>query len=135
QDYGYSKPLKKVTQMYYSIEYGNDGSVKNVEEVEKVTQTFNTDDNIESYENQSFLDDSWAKSQSAYKQGRVHKQVWTHSNTYLNRNYTYVYDKQSRITEEKIRFKGGSISHIKFYYKVSLLTDIGADIDGTPSVT
>lgn len=134
RDYGYSKPLKKVTQLYYSIDYDNDGSVKNVEEVEKVTQTFNADGNIGSYENQSFLDDSWAKSQSVYKQGRLHKQVWAHSNPYLNRNYTYVYDKQGRITEEKIRFKDGSKSHIKFHYKDSLLTEIEADIDGTQSV-
>lgn len=134
-DYGYSKPLKKVTQLYYSIDYDNDGSVKNVEEVEKVTQTFNTDNNIESYENQSFLDKSWAKSQSAYKNKRLAKEIWTHSNPYLNRTYTYLYDKQSRITEEKIRFKDGSKSHIKFRYKDSLLTEIEADIDGTQSVT
>lgn len=57
QDYGYTKPIKKVTQLYYSIDYANDGSVKNVEEVEKVTQTFNADGNIESYENKSF----WTK--------------------------------------------------------------------------
>ncbi|WP_461487509.1 hypothetical protein, partial [Pedobacter sp.] len=76
QDYGYTKPIKKVTQLYYSIDYANDGSIKNVEEVEKVTQIFNADGNIESYENKSFLDESWAKSQSAYKQGRMHKQLW-----------------------------------------------------------
>lgn len=135
QDYGYSKPLKKVTQMYYNIDYDNDDSVKNVEKVEKVTQTFNTDGNIESYENKSFLDDSWAKSQSTYKKERLEKQIWTHSNPYLNRTYIYVYDKQSRITEEKIRFKDGSKSHIKFRYKDSLLTEIEADIDRTQSVT
>src|SRR5690606_11914265 len=135
RDYGYSTPLKKVTQMYYSIDYANDGSVKNVEEVEKITQIFNTDGNMESYENKSFLDDSWAKSQSTYKQGRLHKQAWTHSNPYLNRTYSYVYDKQGKITEEKIRFKDGSKSHIKFRYKDSLLTEIEADIDGTQSVT
>ena len=135
RDYGYSKPLKKVTQMYYSIDYDNDGSVKNVEEVEKVTQTFNADGNIESYENKSFLDESWAKSQSTYKNKRLKKQIWTHSNPYLNRTYTYVYDKQGKITEEKIHFKDGSKSHIKFRYKDSLLTEIEADIDGTQSVT
>jgi len=135
QDYGYTKPIKKVTQMYYSIDYDNDGSVKNVEEVEKVTQTFNADGNIESYENQSLLDESWAKSHSAYKKGRLHQEVWTHSNPYLNRTYSYVYDKQGKISEEKIRFKDGSKSHINFRYKDSLLTEIEADIDGTQSVT
>ncbi len=135
RDYGYSKPLKKVTQLYYSIDYDNDGSVKNIEEVEKVTKIFNADGNIESYENQSFLDDSWAKSQSTYKNKRLAKEIWTHSNPYLNRTYTYLYDKQGRITEEKIRFKDGSKSHIKFRYKDSLLTEIEADIDGTQSVT
>ena len=135
RDYGYTKPVKKVTQMYYSIDYANDGSVKNVEEVEKITQIFNTDGNMESYENKSFLDDSWAKSQSTYKQGRLHKQAWTHSNPYLNRTYSYVYDKQGKITEEKIRFKDGSKSYIKFRYKDSLLSEIEADIDGTQSVT
>jgi len=135
RDYGYSKQVKKVTQMYYSIDYTNDGSIKNVEEVEKVTQTFNADGNIESYENKSYLDDSWAKSQSTYKNKRLAKEIWTHSNPYLNRTYTYHYDKQGRITEEKIRFKDGSKSHIKFRYKDSLLTEIEADIDGTQSVT
>ncbi len=135
RDYDYTKPVKKVTQMYYSIDYDNDGSVTNVEEVEKVTQTFNADGNIESYENQSFLDDSWAKSQSTYKHGRLHKQAWTHTNPYLNRTYTYVYDKHGKITEEKIRFKDGSKSHIKFRYKENLLREIEADIDGTQSVT
>lgn len=135
RDYGYTKPIKKVTQLYYSIDYANDGSVKNVEEVEKLTQIFNTDGNIESYENQNFLDESWAKSKSTYKNTRLEKQIWTHSNPYLNRTYTYVYDKQGKITEEKIRFKDGSKSHIKFRYKNSLLTEIEADIDGTQSLT
>lgn len=135
RDYGYTKPVKKVTQMYYSIDYGNDGSVKNIEEVEQVTRTFNSDGNIESYENQSLLDESWAKSHSTYKKGRLHQEVWTHSNPYLNRTYTYVYSKQGKISEEKIRFKDGSKSHINFRYKDSLLTEIEADIDGTQSVT
>src|SRR5690606_18640759 len=82
-----------------------------------------------------FLDESWAKSQSTYKNKRLKKQIWTHSNPYLNRTYTYVYNKQGKITEEKIRFKDGSKSHIKFRYKDSLLTEIEADIDGTQSVT
>lgn len=135
RDYGYSKPVKQVEKMYYSLDYDRDGSVRNVEEVEKITQVFNADGNIESYKNQSFLDDSWAKSQSVYKQGRLHKQVWTNSNPYLNRTYTYVYDKQGKVTEEKIRFKDGSKSHIKFLYKDSLLTEIESDIDGTRSIT
>lgn len=135
RDYGFSKPVKQVEQIYYSIDYDRDGSVKNVEEVEKVTQKFNADGNIESYENQNLLDSSWAKSQSIYKKGRLHQQMWTHSNPYLNRTYSYVYNKQGKITEEKIRFKDGSKSHIKFQYKDSLLTEIEADIDGTQSVT
>ena len=136
RDYGYSKPVKQVEQIYYSIDYNKqNGSVETVEEVEKITQTFNADGNIESYENQSFLDSTWAKSECTYKKGRLHKQVWTHSNPYLNRTYTYVYDKQGKITEEKIRFKDGSKSHIKFRYKDSLLTEIEADIDGTQSIT
>lgn len=129
REYGYKKQVKKVEQIYYSF----DG--ENVEKVEQLIRIFNTDGNVESYENQSFLDKSWAKSKSAYKKRRLHKQVWTHSNPYLNRTYTYVYDKQGRITEEKIRFKDGSKSHIKFRYKDNLLTEIEADIDGTQSVT
>jgi hypothetical protein len=137
RDYGFSKPVKQVEQIYYSIDYNIDHprSIENIEKVEKVTRTFNTDGDIESYKNQSFLDDSWAKSQSIYKKGRLHKQAWTHSNPYLNRTYTYMYDKQGKITEEKIRFKDGSKSYIKFRYKDSLLTEIEADIDGTQSVT
>jgi YD repeat-containing protein len=129
REYGYKKQVKKVEQIYYSF----DG--ENVEKVEQLIRIFNTDGNVESYENKSFLDESWAKSQSTYKQRFLHKQVWTHSNPYLNRTYTYVYDKQGRITEEKIRFKDGSKSHIKFRYKDNLLTEIEADIDGTQSVT
>lgn len=133
EDYGYSKPVKHVEQIYYSIDYNKQND--SVETVEKITQTFNAEGNIASYENQSFLDDSWAKSQSVYKHGRLHKQMWTHSNPYLNRTYTYVYDKQGKITKEKIRFKGGSKSHIKFHYKNNLLDEIEANIDGTQSVT
>lgn len=135
RDYGYTKPVKKVTQIYFSIDYANDGSIKSVEEVEKVIQSFNKDGNIESYENQSFLDDSWAKSNSIYINGRLAKQIWTHSNPILNRTYTYIYDKQGKIIEEKIRFKDGSKSLIKFRYKDSLLSEIDADRHGTQSLT
>lgn len=129
RDYGFSKPVKQVEQIYYSI----DGD--SVEKVEKVTRKFNADGNIESYKNQSFLDGTWANAECTYQKGHLHQEVWTHSNPYLNRTYTYVYDKQGKIIEEKIRFKDGSKSHIKFRYKDSLLTEIEADIDGTQSVT
>lgn len=136
QDYGYNKPVKKVTKVYYSIDYHTDKrNVNNVETVEQITQIFNADGNIESYENQSFLDSSWAKSQSTYKKGHLRQAVWTHSNPYLNRTYSYIYDKQHRITEEKIRFKDRSKSYIQFGYKANKLSRIDADIDGTQSVT
>lgn len=135
RDYGYTKPVKKVTQMYYSIDYGWDDSEKNIEEVEKIIRIFNAQGNIESYEKQFFSDKNWAKSQNTYKNERLEKAVWTHSNPYLNRRHTFVYDKQGRITEEKIRFKDGSKSHIKFRYKDNLLTEVEADIDGSQSVT
>lgn len=129
QDYGYKKQVKKVEQIYYSF----DG--ENVEKVEKLIRVFNADGNLESYENQSFLDDSWAKSKTVYKKGRLHQEIWEHSNPYLNRTYTYEYDKENRITKEKIRFKEGAKSYIDFQYQNKQLHLINAEIDGVKSST
>ena len=129
QDYGFNKQVSQVEQIFYSI----DGD--SIEKVEKVIHRFNPEGNISSYENQSFLDESWAKSKAVYKNNRLHQEIWEHSNPYLNRKYTYRYDKQGKITEEKIRFKDGSKSYIKFHYKNNLLNEIEADIDGTKSIT
>ncbi len=129
QDYGYKKQVKKVAQIYYSF----DG--ENVEKVEKLIRVFNADGNLESYENQSFLDESWAKSKTVYKKSRLHQEVWQHSNPYLNRTYTYRYDKQNRITKEKIRFKDGAKSYIDFHYQNKQLNLIDAEIDGVKSNT
>ncbi|PHK03736.1 hypothetical protein VF10_38290 [Nostoc linckia z13] len=127
--YGFKKQVKQAEQFYY----GFDGD--SVEKVEKVTRRFNPDGNLESYENQSFLDDSWAKSKSAYKNGRLHQEVWQHSNPYLNRTYTYQYDKENRIKTEKIRFKDGAKSYINFQYQNNQLHFIEAEIDGIKSTT
>lgn len=129
QDYGYKKQVKKVERIYYSF----DG--ENVEKVEKLIRVFNADGNLESYENQSFLDDSWAKSKTVYKKGRLHQEIWEHSNPYLNRTYTYEYDKENRITKEKIRFKDGAKSYIDFQYQNKQLHLIEAEIDGVKSST
>lgn len=129
QDYGFNKQVAKVEQLFYSF----DGD--SIEKVEKVIHRFNADGNISAFENQSFLDDSWAKSKAVYKNNRLHQEIWEHSNPYLNRTNTYKYNKQGKITEEKIRFKDGSKSHIKFHYKNNLLNQIEANIDGTQSIT
>lgn len=129
QDYGFNKQVSQVEQIFYSI----DGD--SIEKVEKVIHRFNSDGKISAFENQSFLDESWAKSKAVYKNNRLHQEIWEHSNPYLNRTYTYKYNKQGKITEEKIRFKDGSKSHIKFHYKNNLLNEIEADIDGTQSIT
>lgn len=135
QDYGYTKPVKKVTQMYYSLGYAKNGSWDKAEEVEKITQTFNADGNIESYENQNFLDGTWAKAKSTYKNGRLHQQIWTHSHPHLNRTYTYTYNKQGSITKEKIRFEDGSKGEVLFHYQDGRLSSIESNQDGTQSVT
>lgn len=129
QDYGYKKQVQKVEQIYYSF----DG--ENVDKVEKLIRVFNADGNLESYENQSFLDESWAKSKTVYKKGRLHQEIWEHSNPYLNRTYTYEYDKENRITKEKIRFKDGAKSYIDFQYQNNQLNFINAEIDGVKSST
>ena len=129
QDYGFNKLVSQVEQIFYSF-HGD-----SIEKVAKVMYRFNSHGNISSFENQSFLDDSWAKSKVVYKNNRLHQEIWEHSNPYLNRKYSYRYDKQGKITEEKIRFKDGSKSHIKFHYKNNLLNEIEADIDGTQSIT
>lgn len=129
RDYGYKKQVKKVEQIYYSF----DG--ENVEKVEKLIRVFNDDGNLESYENQSFLDDSWAKSKTVYKKGRLHQEIWEHSNPYLNRTYTYEYNKENRVTKEKIRFKDGAKSYIDFQYQNQQLNLINAEIDGVKSST
>jgi hypothetical protein len=128
RDYGFQKSVKKVEQLYYSIE------TDSIEKVEKITRIFNADGNIESYENESFLDDSWSKSIISYKRGEIYKEVWTHSNPFLNRTYSYEYDKQGRIIRENIEFKDGAKSYINFTYQDSLLKEIEANIDGIQSV-
>ncbi|MBD3749328.1 MAG: hypothetical protein IE931_07525 [Sphingobacteriales bacterium] len=129
KDYSFKKPIKQVEQIYYSF----DGD--SLEKVEKVARTFNADGNIESYKNQSFLDDSWSKSKASYKNNYLHQEFWQHSNPYLNRTYTYIYDNQNRIIEEKIRFKGGAKSHISFQYQANQLHLINAEIDDVKSTT
>ncbi|WP_346236860.1 hypothetical protein ABDK00_013545 [Niabella insulamsoli] len=129
RDYGYPQPVKKVEAIYYSV----DGD--SIEKVEKITRCFNSDGNIESYENRNFLDDSWAKANSIYNKGKLQTETWTHSNPYLNRTYTYRYNRQGRIVEERIRFKDGSKNQVRFIYQDSLLERIQADMDGTKSET
>lgn len=129
RDYGYIKQVQKVEQIYYSF----DG--ESVEKVEKLIRVFNANGNLESYENQSFLDDSWAKSKTVYKKGRLHQEIWEHSNPYLNRTYTYEYNKENRVTKEKIRFKDGAKSYIDFQYQSNQLNLINAEIDGVKSST
>lgn len=129
QDYGFKKQVTHVEQVFYSF----DGD--SIEKVEKVIHRFNSDGKISAFENQSFLDDSWAKSKAVYKNNRLHQEIWEHSNPYLNRKYSYRYDNEHRIIEQKIRFKDRSKSHVKFHYKNKLLYEIEANIDGTQSVT
>lgn len=129
RDYGYHKQVKRLEQIYY----GFDGD--SIEKVEKVIRGFNVQGNIEHYETYNFLDGSWAKSSATYRRGLLYREVWQHSNAYLNRTYTYQYDKQDRIIKEHIRFKDGSRSYTRFQYKNNLLFETEADIDGTRSVS
>ena len=71
QDYGFKKQVSQVEQVFYSFEGDS------IEKVEKVIRTFNADGNIESYENQSFLDDSWSKSKASYKNGQPQSDLYT----------------------------------------------------------
>lgn len=129
QDYGFKKQVSQVEQIFYSF----DGD--SIEKVEKVVHRFNPDGNISAYENQSFLDESWAKSKAVYKNNRLHQEIWEHSNPYLNRKYSYRYDNENRIIEQKIRFKEGAKSSIQFQYKNKQLQRIDATIDGVISIT
>lgn len=129
RDYGYTKPIKQSAAIYYSIEGDS------IEKVEHVLQKFNAQGNIESYHNQSYLDDSWASAKSTYKKERLHKEVWTHSNAYLNRTYAYSYNAQNQLVRQKIRFKDGVNSALQFKYLNNRLQQIDADIDGVKSVT
>lgn len=129
QDYGFKKQVSQVEQIFYSFEGDS------IEKVEKVIHRFNPEGNISSYENQSFLDDSWAKSKVVYKNNRLHQEIWEHSNPYINRKYSYRYDKENRIIEQKIRFKDGAKSLIQFHYNNKQLQQIDATIDGVISIT
>lgn len=127
QDYEFKKQVTQVEQLFYSF----DGDC--IEKVEKVTYRFNVDGNISSYEKNSFLDDSWAKSKTTYKKGRIIQEIWEHSNPYLNRKYLYRYDKENCIIEQKIRFNDGGKSNIQFHYNNKQLQRIEAYIDGVTS--
>ena len=129
QDYGFKKQVSQVEQIFYSFEGDS------IEKVEKVAHRFNPDGNISSYENQSFLDGSWAKSKTTYRKGRMILEAWKHSNSYLDRKCTFYYDKENRIIKEKIRFKDAAKSTIKFQYKNEQLQRIDANMDGVTSTT
>lgn len=129
QDYGFTKPVKQLEELYYSFDSDS------IERVEKVTYRFNESGKIESLENKSFIDDSWSKAKMSYKNNVLQKEVWENSNPYLSRTYTYRYDKQGRIIEQEIRFKDGGKSHIRFTYQHDLVTIIDTKIDDFESVT
>lgn len=129
QDYGFEKPVKQVAEFYYSFD--NDS----IEKVEKLTYRFNKHGKIESIANKSFLDDSWSKATMRYRKKVLHKEFWENSNPYLSRTYTYLYNKQGQIIEQKIRFKDGEKSSIRFTYQKNLIAKIEAEIDGFESVT
>lgn len=129
KDHGYNKPVKQVEQVYYSFESDS------IEKVEKTIRKFNADGNMGSFENQSFLDDSWTKSKTTYIKGQILKEVWEHSNPYLNRTSTFEYDVKGRMIKENIKFQDGALSFIKYAYKDDRLYQIASTIDGVRSVT
>ncbi len=129
RDFGFHKQVNQVSTMYYSIDEGA------IDKVEVVTRKFNKAGNLVSFENKSYLDDSWSKSTTTYKNGKAFQQFWKSSNPYLNRTYTYKYDKTGRVIQQDIKFKDLAKSYIKYSYKNGLLDQITADIDGVKSVS
>ena len=129
KDYGYNKPIKQVEQIYYSFE------ADSIEKVKKTIRRFNADGNMGSFENQSFLDDSWTKSKTVYKNGQILREVWECSNPYLNRTSTFQYDTKGRMITENIKFQDGALSSIKYAYKNDRLHQIRSIIDGVRSIT
>ena len=129
-DYGYSQPVKQVETMYYSLD------ADSVEKVEFVKRSFNLSGNLESYQNKSFLDSTWSKSNLNYKKGKAHREKWANSNTYLDRVYAYQYNENGKIIRKDVRFKGkSSRSYVDYTYKNGLLHQVHANIDGEESVS
>ncbi len=129
RDYDFNKQVKQVATMYYSLDEGA------IDKVELVTRSFNTTGNLVSFENKSYLDDSWSKSTTSYKNGKAFQQFWKSSNPYLNRTYTFSYDKMGRVIQQDIKFKDLKKSYIKYMYKNGLLDQITAEIEGIKSVS
>lgn len=129
RDYDFNKQVKQVATMYYSLDEGA------IDKVEMVTRIFNTAGNLVSFENKSYLDDSWSKSTTSYKNGKAFQQFWKSSNPYLNRTYTFSYDKVGRVIQQDIKFKDLKKSYIKYTYKNGLLDQITAEIEGIKSVS
>ena len=129
RDYGFHKQVKQVSTVYYSIEE------RTIDKVEMVTRNFNKAGNLVGFENKSFLDDSWSKSTTTYKNGKAFQQFWKCSNPYLDRTYTYKYDKAGRVIQQDIKFKDLAKSYIKYSYKDGLLDQITAKIEGVKSVS
>ena len=129
RDYGFYKQVKQVSTMYYSLDEGS------IDKVEMVTRNFNKAGNLVSFDNKSYLDDSWSKSTVSYKGGKAFQQIWKSSNPYLSRTYTYKYDNAGKVIQQDIKFKDLAKSYINYSYKNGLMYQITAYIEGIKSVS
>ncbi|WP_372935719.1 hypothetical protein, partial [Seonamhaeicola sp.] len=114
-DYGFTKKVTKVEAIFYNL---------NKNPIKTVTYQFNEDGFIKDYHVKNLKDNSWQKTKSYYKNNRLYKRVFKHSNSNFNKKHRYTYNEQGRLSDEHISLKNGNRDHVKFEYLNDLLHKI-----------
>ncbi|APY11106.1 hypothetical protein BWZ22_07555 [Seonamhaeicola sp. S2-3] len=121
-DYGFTKKVTKVEAVCYNL---------NKNPIQTVVYQFNEDGFIKDYYVKNLKDSSWEKIKSYYKNDRLYKRVFKHSNAKFNKKHYYTYDEQGRLSDEHISLKNGNKDHVKFEYLNDLLHKISSNVDET----
>lgn len=119
-DYGFTKKVTKVEVVFYNL---------NKNPIKTVAYQFNEDGFIKDYYVKNLKDNSWQKTKSYYKNNRLYKRVFKHSNASFNKKHRYTYDDNGNLISEQIRLNNGNTNTVKFEYKDNLLHKISSNVD------
>nr|WP_299206470.1 hypothetical protein [uncultured Brumimicrobium sp.] len=121
-DYGFTKKVTKVETVCYNL---------NKNPIKTVAYQFDEDGFIKDYHVKNLKDNSWQKTKSYYKNDKLYKRVFKHSNASFNKKHRYTYNKQGHLIDEYISQKNGHSNHINFEHQNNLIHKISSTIDKT----
>ncbi|MFY0713531.1 hypothetical protein J1D01_07640 [Seonamhaeicola sp. NFXS20] len=121
-DYGFTKKVTKVEAIFYNL---------NKNPIKTVAYQFNEDGFIKDYHVKNLKDNSWQKTKSYYKNNRLYKRVFKHSNSNFNKKHRYTYNENGNLINEQIRLNNGNTNTVKYEYKDNLLHKISSNVDET----